>query len=111
MKYGRNSLRAYPILLLLVSAGWGADLDLQTMFREGIPVSPFADVVYRYANAMLEHGRDTYGPQKSGLFLSALDRETLSPLTTRPPVLAGIREGDRPGPAGGPLVGANPQLD
>ena len=28
---------------------------------------------------MIELGRDTYGPQKSGLLLSALDRMTLAP--------------------------------
>ena len=34
-------------------------------------------VVQRYADSMIEHGRDAYGPQKSGLLLSALDRTTL----------------------------------
>lgn len=87
------------------------ELDLKKMFEESIPRSPFINVVYSYADTMLKHGRDTYGPQKTGLFLSALNRQTLGPLETRPAAPAGIREGDRPGPAGGPLVGANPQLD
>ncbi len=98
-------------VLTVVSAGKGRELDLKKMFQEGIPASPFAKVIYDYANAMLEHGRDTYGPQKTGMFLSALDRQTLSPLDNRPPAPAGIRQGDRPGPADGPLVGANPHLD
>lgn len=98
-------------VLAAVSASRGEDLDLKKMFQDGIPVSPFAKAFYSYADAMLEHGRDTYGPQKTGLFLSALDRQTLSPLKARPPAPAGIRQSDRPGPAGGPLVGANPQLD
>ena len=34
-------------------------------------------VVRLYADTMIEHGRDTYGPQQSGLLLSALDRGTL----------------------------------
>jgi len=99
------------------SVGHGAELDLKTIFREGIPVSPFANVVYGYADAMLKHGRDAYGPQKSGLFLSALDRQTLAPLTTRPPAPAGVPSEGRAGPQGGPpgtnrrLVGANPQTD
>jgi len=76
-----------------------------------VPPSPFLPVVYRYADAMLERGRDTYGPQKSGLFLSALDRTTLAPLTNRPAAPSGVREGDRVGAKGGPLVGANPQHD
>ncbi len=75
------------------------------------PPTPWGQVVDKYIDTLLEIGRDTYGPQKSGLFLSALDRKTLKPLTTRPPAPTGIRESDRPGPAGGPLVGANPQLD
>lgn len=113
--YGNKGLRKTSMICLVVvaaaSSSDGQALDLNTIFKEGIPVSPFIGVVYNYANAMIEHGRDTYGPQKTGLFLSALDRETLGPLKSRPPPPAGIREGDRPGPAGGPLVGANPQLD
>ncbi len=79
--------------------------------RAPVPSSPFLPLVYRYADAMLESGRDTYGPQKTGLFLSALDRANLAPLTTRPPAPAGVREGDRVGAKGGPLAGANPQHD
>lgn len=41
-------------------------------------------VVRRYADFMIDRGRDTYGPQKSGLFLSALGRTTLGLLTVRP---------------------------
>jgi hypothetical protein len=71
----------------------------------------FLQVVRRYADTMIERGRDTYGPQKSGLFLSALDRTTLSPLTVRPAAPGGIRRGDRPGRAWTAMNGANPQLD
>ncbi len=76
-----------------------------------VPPSPFLPIIYRYADALLEHGRDIHGPQKTGLFLSALDRATLAPLTNRPPAPAGIREGDRAGAQGGPLTGANPHHD
>src|SRR5207249_6894351 len=55
--------------------------------------------------------RDTYGPVKSGLLLSALDRTTLSPLSIRPAPPAGIRRGDRSGQPWSALTGANPQLD
>ena len=76
-----------------------------------VPKSPYIAVVYRYADTMLEKGRDTYGPQQTGLFLSALDRATLAPLTNRPAAPAGVRETDRVGAKDGPLVGANPQHD
>src|SRR5262245_14985371 len=76
-----------------------------------VPKSPYIAVVYRYADTMLEKGRDTYGPQATGLFLSALDRATLAPLTNRPAAPAGVRESDRVGAPDGPLVGANPQHD
>ena len=76
-----------------------------------MPKSPYIAVVYRYADTMLEKGRDTYGPQKTGLFLSALDRATLAPLTNRPAAPAGVRESDRAGAKDGPLIGANPQHD
>jgi hypothetical protein len=48
-----------------------------------VPPSPYLPIIYKYADAMLEHGRDTYGPQKTGMFLSALDRATLSAPTNR----------------------------
>src|SRR6185503_14268814 len=56
-------------------------------------------------------GRDTFGPQKTGLFLSALDRATVAPLTTRPVAPAGVRESARVGRPDQPLTGANPQHD
>ena len=71
----------------------------------------FLVVVRRYADTMIERGRDTYGPQKSGLLLSALDRTTLSPLQVRPAAPGGIRRGDRPGRAWTSMNGANPHLD
>jgi hypothetical protein len=79
--------------------------------KGAVPKSPYIAVVYRYADALLEKGRDTYGPQQTGLFLSALDRATLAPLTNRPAAPAGVEEADRAGEPGGPLVGANPQHD
>jgi hypothetical protein len=69
------------------------------------------EVVRHYADTMLEHGRDSYGPQQSGLFLSALDRETLKPLLVRPAPPGGIRRGDRPGRPWVEMNGANPMLD
>src|SRR5207249_6996172 len=69
------------------------------------------DLVRRYADTMIERGRDTYGPQKSGLLLSALDRTTLAPLQVRPAPPGGIRRGDRPGRAWVEMNGANPMLD
>ena len=71
----------------------------------------FLDVVRRYADTMIDHGRDNYGPEKSGLILSALDRTTLAPLTVRPAPPGGIRRGDRPGRPWSAMNGANPQLD
>ncbi len=76
-----------------------------------VPSSPYLNYVYRYADTMLAKGRDTFGPQKSGLFLSALDRGALAPLTVRPAPPAGVRRGDRVGPPWEALVGANPHHD
>ncbi len=90
----------------LACAGIAADIP-----KAPVPPSPFLPVIYRYADAMLDKGRDTYGPHQTGLFLSALDRTTLAPLTNRPPAPAGVREGDRVGPKDGALTGANPQHD
>jgi hypothetical protein len=77
----------------------------------GIDSPDFYGIVRRYADTMIEHGRDTYGPQKSGLLLSALDRTTLAPLKVRPAPPGGIRRGDRPGRPWVEMNGANPHLD
>jgi hypothetical protein len=69
------------------------------------------DIVRRYADTMIEYGRDIYGDQKSGLLLSALDRHTLRPLEMRPAPPGGIRREDRAGLPWQRLTGANPQLD
>ena len=69
------------------------------------------NVVRRYADTMIERGRDSYGPQKSGLLLSALDRNTLGLLQVRPAPPGGIRRGDRPGRPWVEMNGANPMLD
>lgn len=104
--------------VVLIAAGmWSAylpdargdELDLKKLFEESIPESPFIAVVYKYADAMIEQGRDTHGPQQTGIFLSALNRNTLEPLDARPAAPAGVSEAVRPGGAGQPLVGANSQ--
>src|SRR5262245_19152035 len=77
----------------------------------GAPASNFLAVVQGYADTMIARGRDIYGPQKSGLLLSALDRLTLAPLKVRPAPPGGIRRGDRPGRPWVEMNGANPMLD
>jgi len=97
--------RILGLALLLVSPAAHGQGALSTTTPD------FLAVVQRYADTMLEHGRDQFGPLKSGLFLSALDRATLAPLTVRPSPPAGIRRGDRPGRAWSAMNGANPMLD
>ena len=65
----------------------------------------YLTIVRRYADAMIEHGRDVYGEVKSPLFAVTLDRKTLR-LPEKPPGnISGIRNGDRT------LTGANPMHD
>jgi len=73
--------------------------------------SAYLDVVRRYADTMIDRGRDNFGPVKSGLLLSALDRTSLSPLKIRPAPPAGVRRGDRSGQPWSAMTGANPHLD
>ncbi len=61
--------------------------------------------VQSYADAMIAHGRDTYGTQHSPLFASAMDRKTFKPFEESPGVLAEMRDGDRT------FSGANPMHD
>jgi hypothetical protein len=97
--------------IVLLAAGVSICLGVRVGLAAGVPSSPYLGYVYKYADTMLQKGRDTYGPQKTGLVLSALDRTTLAPLTTRPAAPGGIRRGDRVGLPWLELVGANPQLD
>ena len=97
--------------VIFLAAGFLFDARAEEIPRAPVPKSPFITVIYRYADAMLEHGRDTYGPQKTGLLLSALDRTALAPLTTRPTAPAGVREEERAGAKDRTLSGANPQHD
>lgn len=91
----------YPLLLGVILASYEAQAASTNLL----------DVVRRYADTMIEKGRDTYGPQQSGLLLSALDRTTLAPLKVRPAPPGGIRRGDRPGRPWVEMNGANPMLD
>src|SRR5437867_1308348 len=102
----KTGLIACASFLAIASEFAGAEVP-----KVPVPNSPYLAVIYRFADAMLESGRDNYGPQKSGLFLSALDRNARTPLTNQPPAPAGIRAGDRVGGRSGPLIGANPQHD
>jgi hypothetical protein len=115
MKLTRKTLRAHAPLRLCVKAlvicAAALNAPAAEVSKAPVPKSPYIAVVYRYADTLLEKGRDTYGPQKTGLFLSALDRATLTPLTNRPPAPEGVRELDRVGASDGPLVGANLQHD
>src|SRR5438093_1088996 len=83
--------------LFLAVMGFAGAVQGGEIPKAPVPPSPYLPVIYRYADTMLERGRDTYGPQKTGLFLSALDRATLAPLTNRPAAPSGVREGDRVG--------------
>jgi hypothetical protein len=47
-------------------------LNGRLVFSAGAEESDFLGVVQRYVRTMIEQGRGRYGPQKSGLFLSAL---------------------------------------
>ncbi len=76
-----------------------------------VPNSPFIAVVYRYADTLLERGRNTNDPSKKGVFFSAMDRNTLAPLTTRPPAPTGVHEMERTIAKDGSLTSPNPQHD
>ncbi len=66
------------------------------------PDPEFLPYVKNYADALIHHGRDTYGSENSPLFASALDRKTLqlgAEMDTI--VISGVRKTDRS------LTGAN----
>ena len=52
-------------------------------------------VAQRYADAIVEHGRDTYGSRHSGMLLSMMRRTKLDAFKSMPAAPSGIRQGDR----------------
>lgn len=52
-------------------------------------------VVRRTCDALIEHGRDHWGPEKTDLIASMLDRQTLEPYKKLPRGAAGVRNSDR----------------
>jgi hypothetical protein len=95
----KNFLCLGAMLLPMVQQSFAAKIP-----KAPVPSSPFIRVVYGYADTMLKNGRGT-----NGLLLSALDRNTLAPLTNRPTAPEGLS--DRVGASDAPLTGSNPYHD
>jgi hypothetical protein len=62
--------------------------------------------VKNYADALIEHGVDTYGSVQSGMILSIMDRSKLEPFSSMPAAPNGVRHSDRVTP-----YGSNVNLD
>ena len=60
----------------------------------------YLKVVQAYADALLEHGTDTYGKSKSGMILSMMDRKKMKPFSSMPKAPNGVRHSDRVTPHG-----------
>lgn len=97
MHLHRHRLERTLLTLLLSAAG------LRAAEADAVRRPAYLDLVKAYADAMIRDGRDTYGSERSPLFASALDRETLRLGTFGG--IPGIRDSDRS------LGGANPQTD
>ncbi|MHC4756605.1 MAG: hypothetical protein ACYTBP_15840, partial [Planctomycetota bacterium] len=88
----RHVIVALMITLFITPVLYGADPD-------------YLRITKAYADALLEHGRDTYGTTHSPLISSALDRKTMTMLPEKLERMPGIRNGDRS------LYGANVMHD
>ena len=91
------------ILILVLVACLFLENGTQAARRQRPNQPDYLTIVKAYANAMTKDGRDTYGPEHSPLFASALDRRTMR--LGDFPEIPGVRKGDRA------LGGANPQHD
>lgn len=97
LKIGVNSLSHLTLLTLVVfytTSPWT---------HASVGKSDYLQLVKDYADAMITHGRDTYGRSHSPLFASALNRQTMSIGSF--PEIPGVRKGDRS------VTGANPQTE
>jgi hypothetical protein len=66
----------------------------------------YLNLVRSYADAMIEYGRDVYGPDKTPLFAVALDRKNMK-LIEKLEKTQGIRPVDRHLKCGNPMVDQN----
>ncbi|HUW20835.1 MAG TPA: hypothetical protein VMW16_16165 [Sedimentisphaerales bacterium] len=66
----------------------------------------YLNLVRSYADAMIEHGRDVYGPDKTPLFAVALDRKNMK-LVEKLEKTQGIRSVDRHLKCANPMVDQN----
>jgi hypothetical protein len=73
------SLATVLTLTWIAGASFANNASAAEPPKAPVPKSPYIAVVYRYADTLLEKGRDP-----SGSFFSALDRTTLTPLTNPP---------------------------
>jgi hypothetical protein len=88
-----------------VEVAFGCQKAAATADANAISGADYLSVARRYADAMIENGRDIYGTVHSPLFAAALDRKTLRVPEGRPPSVPAIREVDRA------LYGSNPMHD
>ena len=63
--------------------------------EEASDADRYVAIVRRYADTMIERGRDRYGRVHTGMFMSVLDRSTLAPPAKLPKGPGGVRSGDR----------------
>jgi hypothetical protein len=83
----------FVLFVLFVTAGSTASADELSVVRD-------------YANALITHARDTYGRQRSPLFATTLDRETMALIEAEAaPFVYGLEERDRM------VGGSNPMHD
>ncbi len=66
-----------------------------SMARRSEQCAGYLKIAKAYANALIEHGTDTYGSVHSGMLLSIMDRSTLRPYSSMPKAPSGVRSGDR----------------
>ncbi len=93
-------MRRVAILLLVGLAGCG------TIPARDAQGAKYLDVARRYADAMIEHGRDVYGPEHSPVFASALALDPIALPADLPPI-EGIRKDDRTYAGGNPMHDEN----
>ncbi len=92
MKYSYN-IKNYPILrvtcLLL-----GLLVSLET-FSQAKPKTDYLTYVQNFANTLIEHGTDNYGPRKTAMWASVIDTRDLTVPREGVPPTEGVRPHDR----------------
>ncbi|WP_437203584.1 hypothetical protein [Planctomicrobium sp. SH664] len=92
----RNTLFCLSLSVILPPLCWSSGVLLAAEPQ----ASALLEIVTNTSNALIDNGRDRWGPEQTAMIASVMDRKTLAPPSKLPSGSVGVRNGDRTTPFG-----------